>query len=167
MGFNTTRTTLLLASEVQSPRSGVSSLRGDMCVSRGRTQSPGRSWKATSRGNVKRSTSTAVVEQEPGCAEQLSRFFPHTRAVRIPVQVTVLRASGPKLKEATVLEFAGPQEAIFLCTLPLEFEDRVRLERDAERCLADATVVAVQYHEGRKAVAVKFQQPPCNWVTRP
>jgi hypothetical protein len=25
----------------------------------------------------------------------------------------------------------------------------------------------VQYHEGRKAVAVKFAQGPCDWVTQP
>jgi hypothetical protein len=25
----------------------------------------------------------------------------------------------------------------------------------------------VQYHDGRKAVAVKFTQGPCDWVTQP
>jgi hypothetical protein len=25
----------------------------------------------------------------------------------------------------------------------------------------------VQYHEGRKAVAVKFAQGPCDWVMQP
>jgi hypothetical protein len=117
------------------------------------------------RGNVKRSTDTAVIEHEAGCAEQLSRFFPNIAAVRIPVQVTALRPSGPKLKEATVLEFGGSEFGIFLSTLPVEFDDRVRLERSAENCIADASVVAVQYHEGRKAVAVKFKQP-CDWMTR-
>jgi hypothetical protein len=33
--------------------------------------------------------------------------------------------------------------------------------------VADATVVAVQYHEGRKAVAVKFTQGLCDWVMQP
>jgi hypothetical protein len=112
---------------------------------------------------VKRSTETAVVEHEAGCAEQLSRFFPNAAAVRIPVQVTAL-GTGPRLKEATVLEFAGPEFGIFLCTLPVEFDDRVRLARNNENCVGDATVVAVQYHQGRKAVAVKFKQP-CDWMT--
>jgi hypothetical protein len=44
----------------------------------------------------------------------------------------------------------------------------VRLERDSNgAAVADATVVAVQYHEGRKAVAVKFTQGLCDWVMQP
>ena len=117
---------------------------------------------------MKRSTETAVSEHELGCAEQLARFFPGAAAVRVPVQVTALRGGRARLREATVLEFGGTQHAIFLSTLPLEFEDRVRLERDSNgAAVADATVVAVQYHEGRKAVAVKFTQGLCDWVTQP
>jgi hypothetical protein len=66
------------------------------------------------------------------------------------------------------LEYGGAQNAIFLSTLPLEFEDHVRVERDSRGGAAlDATVVAVQYHEGRKAVAVKFTQGVCDWVMEP
>ena len=108
---------------------------------------------------------TAVIEREAGCAEQLSRFFPNTTAVRIPVQVTALR-SGPRLKEATVLEFGAPEFGIFASTLPLEFDDPVRLDRNSENCVVDAVVVAVQYHLGRKAVAVRFKQA-CDWLRRP
>jgi hypothetical protein len=115
---------------------------------------------------VKRSSELAVAEREAGCAEQLARFFPGVTAVRIPVQATALR-SGAKLREATVLEFGGEKHAIFLSTLPLEFDDRVRLQRDMPGSAADATVVAVQYHEGRKAVAVRFEPGCCAWVTRP
>jgi hypothetical protein len=107
-----------------------------------------------------------MAEGETGCAEQLARFFPGVSAMRIPVQATALR-SGANLREATVLEFGGDEHAIFLSTLPLEFDDRVRLQRDTSGGAADATVVAVQYHEGRKAVAVKFAQGRCDWVTRP
>jgi len=121
-----------------------------------------------SRGCVKRSTETAISEHELGCAEQLARFFPAAAPVRVPVQVTALRGGRAKLREATVLEFGGAQHAIFLSTLPLEFEDRVRLEHDSHGvAAADATVVAVQYHEGRKAVAVKFTQGSCDWVKQP
>ena len=120
------------------------------------------------RGCVKRSTETAVSERELDCAAQLARFFPGVAAVRVPVQVTALRGGRARLREATVLEFGGAQHAIFLSTLPLEFEDRVRLERDARGgAAADATVVAVQYHEGRKAVAVKFAQGMGDWVMQP
>jgi hypothetical protein len=117
---------------------------------------------------VKRSTEVAVIEPELDCAGQLARFFPGATPVRIPVQVIALRGGGAKLREATVLEFGGAEHAIFLCNLPLEFEDHVRVERESRRGrTADATVVAVQYHDGRKAVAVKFTQGLCDWVMQP
>jgi len=83
------------------------------------------------------------------------------------VQVTSLRGGGTQLREATVVEFGGPEHAIFASSLPLEFDDRVRIERDRKDSAAEATVIAVQYHEGRKAVAVRFLQGPCAWVTQP
>ncbi len=117
---------------------------------------------------MERSTETAVREHDLDCAGKLARFFPGAAAVRVPVQVTALRGGRARLREATVLEFGGAQHAIFLSTLPLEFEDRVRLRRDSHGgAVADATVVAVQYHEGRKAVAVKFTQGLCDWVMQP
>ncbi len=120
------------------------------------------------RGSVKRSAQIAVGEHEADCAEQLARFFPGAVAVRVPVQVTAVRCGGTKLREATVLEFGGAQHAIFLSTLPLEFNDRVRVGHNSRAgATADATVVAVQYHEGRKAVAVKFTQGSCDWVIQP
>jgi hypothetical protein len=108
----------------------------------------------------------ALTEQEPSCAEQLARFFPRAVAVRVPVQVTALRGGNTKLREAAVLEFGSAEFAIFLSTLPLEFDDRVRLEFARKGRSADAIVIAVQYHEGRKAVAVRFAQGPCGWVTQ-
>ena len=119
------------------------------------------------RGDVKSSAGIAVPDQEQGCTEQLARFFPQAAPVRIPVQVTALRGGRTKLREAATVEFAAPDFAIFLSTLPLEFDDRVRLERDRKGRAAEANVIAVQYHEGRKAVAVKFTQGPCDWVTQP
>ena len=117
---------------------------------------------------MKTSPEIAVSERETDCASQLARFFPGATAVRIPVQVVALRGGGSKLREATVLEFGAPEHAIFLCTLPLEFEDHVRVERNSNRGRsADATVVAVQYHAGRKAVAVKFTRGLCDWMMQP
>jgi len=116
---------------------------------------------------VRQSSEVLVSGTEQDCAEQLARFFPRARRVRIPVQVTAIRAGQAKLREATVVEFGGAEYAIFLSTLPLEFDDRVRMERDRQGCTAEAAVVAVQYHEGRKAVAVRFLQGPCAWVTQP
>jgi hypothetical protein len=118
------------------------------------------------RGDVRPSGGTTLSANEQDCAEQLARFFPQAKPVRIPVQVTPLRAGGMRLREATVVEFGGTEYAIFLSTLPLEFDDRVRLESVKDRRSAEGTVVAVQYHEGRKAVAVRFSQGRCDWVTQ-
>ena len=124
--------------------------------------------KTSADGAAVEDRPVAVTEHEPDCPEQLARFFPGMTEVRVPVQVTALRGGGSKLREATVLEFAGNQHAIFLSRLPLEFDDHVRVERDPRGApTADATVVAVQYHEGRKAVAVKFTQGLCDWMMQP
>jgi hypothetical protein len=116
---------------------------------------------------VKSSAGIAPSDQRQDCAEQLARFFPQATAAHIPVQVTALRGGRTKLREAATLEFGAADFAIFVSTLPLEFDDRVRLERDRPGRAIEATVIAVQYHEGRKAVAVKFTQGPCDWVTQP
>jgi hypothetical protein len=108
-----------------------------------------------------------VLDSPADCAEQLARFFPEAQAIRVPVQIIALRV-GARLREATVVEYGGANHAIFVSTLPLEFDDHVRLEHDARRhAPVDATVVAVQYHQGRKAVAVRFNFGPCQWVTQP
>jgi hypothetical protein len=110
-----------------------------------------------------------VLEQQEaqGCVEQLARFFPQALPVRLRVQVGAVRSGSTKPKEAVTVEFAAPDCAIFASTLPLEFDDRVRLEREGKSRKAEATVIAVQYHAGRKAVAVKFTQGPCEWVMLP
>jgi hypothetical protein len=119
------------------------------------------------RGDVTRSSETTLITNEQGCTERLARFFPRATPVRVPVQITALRAGSTRLREATVVEFGGSEHAIFLSSLPLEFDDKVRIERDRNGATAEATVIAVQYHEGRKAVAVRFLQGPCVWVTQP
>ena len=118
------------------------------------------------RGNVGRTSSLAFTANEQDCAEQLARFFPQARPVRIPVQVTASRGGKTRLREAAVVEFGGPEHAIFLSTLPLEFDDRVQIEVTGGASPKAATVVGVQYHEGRKAVAVRFLQGPCDWVEK-
>jgi hypothetical protein len=113
---------------------------------------------------VGKSDRLALTANEQDCAEQLARFFPQAKPVRIPVQVIASRGGRTSLRETAVVEFGNPEHAIFLSTLPLEFDDRVRLEATGEGRPAEATVVGVQYHEGRKAVAVRFLHGPCDWV---
>ncbi len=119
------------------------------------------------RGDVQRSGNSTLTGAEQNCAEQLARFFPQAKPVRISLQVTALRGGKTRLRETAVVEFGGAEHAIFLSTLPLEFDDHVRLEAAERGRAADAVVVAVQYHEGNKAVAVRFLQSPCDWVTEP
>jgi hypothetical protein len=119
------------------------------------------------RGTLRQSVEATTDTAEGNCAQQLSRFFPHASAVRTSVQVTSLRPGNSQLRESTVVEYGNSLHAIFVSTLPLEFDDHVKLERDRKGCTAEATVIAVQYHEGRKAVAVRFSHGPCDWVTQP
>ena len=107
-----------------------------------------------------------LLAEERGCAEQLARFFPKLSALRIPVKVAPLRPGPARMQEATIAEFGNQEFAIFLCSLPLEFDERVRLVRDGGRP-AEAAVIALQYHAGRKAVAVRFVEGPCDWMMQP
>ncbi|HXH66884.1 MAG TPA: hypothetical protein VNI81_06755 [Candidatus Limnocylindrales bacterium] len=107
----------------------------------------------------------ALTTDEQGCAEQLARFFPSLPGVRIPVQVTPVRAGGSsRVQESAVVEYGSEEYAIFLSTLPLEFADRVRISGNGGGRSAEATVIALQYHEGRKAVAVRFVEGRCEWM---
>ncbi len=107
-----------------------------------------------------------LATKQPSCTEQLAKFFPGASSVRIPVQVTALRGGSTRLCEASIVEFAAMEHAIFDSSLPLEFDDRVRLEGCRKEHTTDATVVAVQYHQGRKAVAVKLLRGTSTWISR-
>jgi hypothetical protein len=109
----------------------------------------------------------AIIAEERGCTEQLARFFPKLPAVRVPVQVTPRRAGQARVKEATLVEYGTQEFAIFLSKLALEFDDRVRLVREGGGRSVEAAVIALQYHEGRKAVAVRFLDGPCEWMMQP
>lgn len=121
---------------------------------------------------MKRSSGATVADAAESCTYRLARFFAGAEPVQIPVQVSVLRPGSTRLGETTVVEYRAEGHAIFVSSLPLEFDDRVRIEHagsDAAsaRVPADAAVTAVQYHEGKKAVAVRFLKGPCPWVMKP
>ncbi len=116
---------------------------------------------------MRQSGEATLQVEEQSCAEQLARFFPEVTCVRVAVQVTALRGGTARLREASVVEFAAPEHAIFVSELPLEFDDKVRLEGSRKNLVTDGTVVAVQYHDGRKAVAVRFRQGTCDWIMQP
>lgn len=106
----------------------------------------------------------SMIAEEVGCAEQLAKFFPQISAIRIPVRVEPLRVGQSKVRESTVLEYSTGEIAIFVSNLPIEFNDRLRISREGGGESAEASVIALQYHEGRKAVAVRFTDGRRNWV---
>jgi hypothetical protein len=109
---------------------------------------------------------TLTVEERE-CTGQLARFFPSLPAIRIPVRVIPRRPGQVSVQEDTMVEYGTREYAIFLSKLALEFDDRVRLVRDGGGRPAEAAVIALQYHEGRKAVAVRFLNGPCDWIMHP
>lgn len=118
-----------------------------------------------SKNGVRTSNAETIIPSSEGCTEQLARFFRGIAPVRVPVSVIAARAGSSQLQESVVVEFCGAEHAIFRSGLPLEYNDDVRLEAHAIAGQLKARVVAVQYHEGLKAVAVRFQSGPCHWVT--
>jgi hypothetical protein len=112
-------------------------------------------------------TLTHTARANFASTEQLARFFPAVEPARVPVVVTPLRNASESLRESVLVEFASPEKAIFSSLLPLEFGDRVHVKHAERNDVTIATVIAIQYHEGRKAVAVEFADGKCSWVKRP
>lgn len=108
----------------------------------------------------------APSTDEAADVAKLAQFFPAATAVRVPVKIIRLNAHGDTATEDTVIEFGTAREVLFSANLPLEFGDRVRLENADGLLDAEAAVVAVQYHQGRTAVAARFVGPVGNWVIR-
>lgn len=104
--------------------------------------------------------------EEQTCIEKLALLFPNASPVRIPVRVTTLGARRRHLEEQTTIEFGTEQEVLFASTLPLEFEDRVRVANANGSLDAQATVVAVRYHGGQKAIAARFAGEVGNWIIK-
>ena len=66
-----------------------------------------------------------------------------------------------------MIEFGTAREVLFSSTLPLEFEDQLQLVNSDGSLDARAIVVAVRYHDGRKAVAARFVGEVGNWIIKP
>ena len=109
----------------------------------------------------------APILSEQSCVGKLAQLFPNASPVRIPVRITTVAAGRRRLQEETVIEFGTAQEVLFASTLPLEFEDHVCLVNSDGSLDARATVVAVRYHGGRKAVAARFVGEVGNWIIKP
>ena len=111
----------------------------------------------------------AVASQaaDPSPVGRLAQFFPGATPVRMPVRVTGVSLRGRSLSEQSVVEYATAQEVLFASGLPLEFDDRLRVENADGSLAAEATVVAVQYHDGQTAVAARFVGRVNHWIIQP
>ena len=106
---------------------------------------------------------------------RLARFFPDATPVRIPIRLSCINGqdggagtnghSWSTLQE-TVIEFGTPHEVLFLVSHPLEFADRLLVESKDGSLRAEASVVAVQYHPERTAVAARFVKNVPNWIVK-
>jgi hypothetical protein len=100
-----------------------------------------------------------------GIVEQLAKFFPQATPLRLAVRVT--QPGSDWLGEGAVIEFGTAREVLFALFQPLEFGDRVRMQNSDGSLDVEATVVAVQYHDGRTAVAARFTSAVTNWIVNP
>jgi hypothetical protein len=112
---------------------------------------------------------------EPDIVGRLARFFPEATPVRIPIKLS--RSNGDAAANAgqaeenvffqeTIIEFGTPHEVLFMTDCPLEFADRVLVESNDGTLHAEGSVVAVQYHPRRTAVAVRFLKHVPNWIVK-
>ena len=108
----------------------------------------------------------AVASQTAGegSVSKLAQFFPEAVAVRIPVRVTGTGGRGREFSEQTLIEYGTAEEVLFASNLPLEFEDHLHLENADGSLRAEASIVALQYHNGHTAIAARFIARPANWI---
>jgi hypothetical protein len=123
-------------------------------------------WKFQPRADA---ATAGTVPESP--VNKLAQFFPGATAMRIPVRVTGLNAQGAEpakhvLSEDAIIEFGTSREVLFISSLPLEFDDRVRMENADGSLRIDAAVVAVQYHNGKTVVAARFTREIGNWIIK-
>ena len=126
-----------------------------------------------------------VRSREPDVVGRLAKFFPQATPVRIPIKLsrskhsengesTVTSEANDRHKDEngsvffqnTVIEFGTPREVLFTVDRPLEFADRVLVESADGSLHAEASVVAVQYHPERTAVAARFLKNVPNWIVK-
>jgi hypothetical protein len=116
---------------------------------------------------VSQNSGVVSILEEATCVEKLAELFPNVSPVRIGVRVVTMSSGREQLQEQAMIEFATAHEVVFGSNLPLEFEDGVRLVNSDGSLDVQATVVAVRYHAGRKAVAARFITDVKNWIVKP
>ncbi|HME33628.1 MAG TPA: hypothetical protein VKF84_00225 [Candidatus Sulfotelmatobacter sp.] len=115
-------------------------------------------------------TATARNAQNASTVAGLARFFPEASPVRMPVQLARIipgsESAAAHFAESIVIEFGTPREVLFECDTPLEFGDELRLRNSDGSFDVGLSVVAVQYHPGKTAVAARFRGEVPNWIVK-
>jgi len=69
-------------------------------------------------------------------------------------------------RESAIIEFGTPGAVLFASDLPLDFGDRLRLENSDGSLDTEAEIVAMQFHQGKTAVAARFLGRVANWIIK-
>jgi hypothetical protein len=108
--------------------------------------------------------STATQARE-SVVPRLAKFFPAASPIRLPVQLKRETGLQPG-EESTVIEFGTAREIFFASALPLDFAEKLRVQNSDRSLDVEVQVVAVQYHEGKLAVAARFLSDVSNWILK-
>lgn len=111
-------------------------------------------------------TETALLSTESCASAKLARFFPELEPVHTRAYLTLPRSAAGHFREAVLVEFAAASKAIFSSGIPLEFGDKICLASEAGNQV-EAKVIAVQFQDGRTAVAAQVLNGQFSWVSRP
>jgi hypothetical protein len=115
---------------------------------------------------VQHAAKTTLTETESGASWLLARFFPELERVHTRAFLTLPRSGSVNVWEIVRVEFAAFEKVIFSSALPLEFADPIRLANEAGTQV-EAKVIAVQFQDGRTAVAAQVLNGQFPWVSRP
>ena len=99
------------------------------------------------------------------CVAELARFFPGIVPLRIPVLI-FKGDSAKAAAEQTIIEFGTPEECLFVCGLPLEFEDLVHVRAADGSLDSTAKIVAMRLHDDKMAFAARFLDDVTGWIVR-
>jgi hypothetical protein len=109
----------------------------------------------------------ATARAPESIVARLAKFFPDATPVRMPVKLTRFVNRHEAAPESTVIEYATSREILFATSTALEFAEKLRIRNSDSSLDAEASVVAVQYHNDKTAVAARFTREVANWIVKP
>lgn len=108
---------------------------------------------------------SAANQSRESVVSRLASLFAAASPIRLPVQLKRNTGLQPA-QENTVIEFGTAREIFFASALPLEFGEKLRVQNSDRSLDVDVQVVAVQYHDGRLAVAARFIGDVSHWIVK-